>query len=154
MFIKDKYFSMNFIMKTFKIPTLLIIFFLFLFPNCRKNDEPVPYVYVNFYVNLSSPQFISLTSVGGWVYVTGGYKGIVIYRNSIDEFCAYDRACTYKPTTDCERIDVEDNGITAIDSCCGSRFLLMDGSVVNGPATVSLTRYKTYYNGTSVQVTN
>jgi len=142
------------IKKIFTIQTFLIVFFLFILPHCKKNDDPVPYVYVNFYVNINSPQFTSLTSVGGWVYVTGGYKGIVLYRNSIDEFYAYDRACPYKPTTGCEHIDVEDNGITVIDSCCGSRFLLMDGSVVNGPATISLTHYKTYFNGTTVQVTN
>lgn len=133
---------------------LPLIAILVLMPQCRKNDEPVPYVYVNFYINLASPQFTALTSVGGYVYVTGGYKGIVVYRHSNDEFCAWDRACPYKPTTDCEHIEVEPNGITATDTCCGSRFLLMDGSVVNGPATVSLTRYKTIYNGTTVLVTN
>ena len=125
-----------------------------LFSNCKKNDNAVPYVYVNFYVSISLPQFSSLTSVGGWVYVTGGYRGIVIYRNSIDEFCAYDRACPNKPSQANERIAVEANGITAIDSTCGSRFLLIDGSVVNGPAKISLTRYKTYFSGTSLQVTN
>ena len=145
---------MNFSRTFYKIQTLLLVTFLLLFSNCKKNDDPVPYVYVNFYVTLSSPQFSSLTSVGGWVYVTGGYKGIVIYRNSIDEFCAFDRACPYKPSIDNERIDVETNGLTTIDSTCGSRFLLVDGSVVNGPATVSLLRYKTYFSGTTIQVTN
>lgn len=133
--------------------SLLVIFLLFSM-SCRKNDDPIPYVYVNFYVSLASPQYNALTSVGGWVYVTGGYKGIVIYRQSIDEFSAFDRACPYKPSLECEFIEVEDNGITAIDSCCGSRFLLMDGSVVNGPATISLTRYKTYFSGTTLQVSN
>ena len=143
---------MKFINRFFKIQTFLFIIFLLLFSNCKKNDNAVPYVYVNFYVSLSSPQFSSLTSVGGWVYVTGGVKGIVIYRNSIEEFCAFDRACTNKPAV--ERVNVEPNGITAIDSVCGSRFLLIDGSVVNGPARISLTRYKTYFTGTTLQVTN
>lgn len=136
------------------IIVISLLLLTLLLAQCRKNDNPVPYVYVNFYISLSSPQFAPLTSVGGWVYVTGGYKGIVVYRQNIDEFCAYDRACPYKPTTDCEHIEVEPNGITVLDSCCGSRFLLMDGSVVNGPATVQLTRYKTIYNGNTVQVSN
>jgi len=145
---------MKFIRSFFNIQTTFLIIFLFFFSNCKKNDDPVPYVFVNFYVSLSSPQFTNLTSVGGWVYVTGGYKGIIIYRNSIDEFCAYDRACPYKPSIEKERVDVEANGITAIDSSCGSRFLLIDGSVVNGPAKISLKSYKTYYNGTTLQITN
>jgi len=145
---------MNFFKSLYKLQTVLIIIFLLLFTNCRKNDDPVPYVYVNFYVNINAPQYTNLTSVGGWIYVTGGYKGIVVYRNSIEEFCAYDRACPYKPSIDNERIEVESNGLTAIDSTCGSRFLLMDGSVVNGPATISLTRYKTYFDGSTIQVSN
>jgi len=132
----------------------LLLFILIPLSQCKKNDDPIPYVYVNFYVNLNAPQFYELTSVGGWVYVTGGFRGIVIYRNSIDEFSAYDRACPFKPSNECERIDVEATGVTAIDSCCGSRFLLIDGSVVNGPATISLKSYKTYLSGMSLQVSN
>ena len=145
---------MKFVKSIIKIQLFFLLVFLLLFTNCKKNDNLVPYVYVNFYVSLSYPQFSSLTSVGGWVYVTGGYKGIVIYRNAIDEFCAYDRACPYKPTDACERISVEANGITAIDSCCGSRFLLIDGSVVKGPAKISLKTYQTFFSGTTLQVTN
>jgi len=145
---------MKFIYKLFYFKTCILIFILLLYTQCKKNDDPVPYVYVNFYISLSSPEFASLTSVGGWAYVTGGYKGIIIFRNSMDEFCAYDRACPYHPTTGCNHVYVEDSGITSIDSVCGSRFLLMDGSVVNGPATLSLTRYKTYLSGSNLQVTN
>lgn len=131
----------------------LLLVFVF-FPQCKKNEDPIPYVYVNFYINLNSPQYTDLNNIGGYVYVTGGYRGIVIYRNSIDEFKAFDRACPYKPSKECERVVVEETGITLVDTCCGSRFLLMDGSVVNGPATISLKEYRTYFSGSNLQVRN
>jgi hypothetical protein len=39
-------------------------------------------------------------------------------------------------------------GLTVIDSTCGSRFILIDGSVYSGPATKSLKSYRTTcFNG-------
>ncbi|MDD3875698.1 MAG: hypothetical protein PHT69_03700 [Bacteroidales bacterium] len=138
----------------YRYALLIFIFVGFLHLNCNKNDDPIPYVYVNFYVNLNLPQYVELTSVGGWLYVTGGFRGIVIYRKSVEEFMAFERACPYKPSLESERIEVESSGITAVDSSCGSRFLLIDGSVVNGPATISLKSYRTYLSGSTLQVTN
>ncbi len=133
---------------------VVLLVLLIFFPRCQKNEEPIPYTYVNFYINLNSPQYTNLTSVGGWVYVQGGYRGILVYRSSTEDFKAFDRACTYKPSSSCERIQVEENSITLVDTCCGSRFLITDGSVVNGPATISLREYRTYISGQALHVTN
>ena len=94
-----------------------------------------------------------LNTVGGWEYITGGYNGIVVYRLSQDEFVAFDRACPYDYKNSC-RIVVESSFTTTIDSCCGSRFLLNDGSPFKGPASVSLKKYKTYYDGNSLRISN
>ncbi len=137
-----------------------INFFLFLllafssFFSCSKDeDETIPYVYVNFYIQPNSTLYQKLNTVGGWEYITGGYNGIVVYRQSQDEFVAFDRACPHDYKDGC-RIEVESSFTTTIDPCCGSRFLLHDGSPFNGPASVSLKQYRTNYDGNNLHISN
>ena len=122
--------------------------------SCSKDEsETIPYVYVNFNIKPNSTLYQKLNVVGGWEYLTGGYNGIIVYRLSQDEFKAYDRACPYDYKNGC-RVDVEGSFTTAKDSCCGSGFILTDGSPYNGPATVSLKQYKTSYDGNNLYITN
>jgi nitrite reductase/ring-hydroxylating ferredoxin subunit len=121
--------------------------------SCDEESEEttIPYVYVNFTIYPNTLDFIP---DGGWVYVTGGYKGIIIYRPLHEEFLAYERACPYDPLEEEARLEVESSGIIAVDKNCGSRFLLTDGSPVEGPARRSLKQYRTRYDGYSLTVTN
>ena len=107
---------------------------------------------MNFYINVVSTQYQGLSAVGGSVYVTGGVRGIIIYRRSSDEFLAYDRDCPYQPSNTCALIHVDKSAVTATDSCCGSQFLLLDGSIVKGPATIMLKQYQTSFDGTTLHV--
>jgi len=120
----------------------------------NDDDDLIPYVAVDFSIDILSSFYNELTSVGGYVYVTGGYKGILIYRLSMDEFLAYDRCCSYNPQDPCERIEMQESGLTMIDSCCGSRFLILDGSPIQGPATKSLRPYMTLFDGQYLRVYN
>lgn len=123
--------------------------------SCKKDTrDVVPYVYVNIYIYTTDPEFVNLNAVGGWVYITGGSRGIVVYRNSIDEFMAYDRHCTYEPSNSCARIEVEQSNITAVDSCCGSKFILTDGSVINEPASIPLNQYQAKLEGNTLHIFN
>lgn len=133
---------------------ILLIVIQPIFNSCAKDEkETIPYVYVNFYIQPNSTLYINLNHVGGYEYLTGGYNGIVVYRINTETFVAFDRACPYDFKNNC-RIDVEHSSITAIDSCCGSRFLLTDGSPFQGPASVSLKQYKTNYDGNYLHITN
>jgi len=137
--------------------TALILLLLFTSPmiffSCDDQNEgtSIPYVYVNFTIYPNTLHFIP---DGGYEYFTGGYKGIIIYRYLHDEFMAYERACPYDPLDDNSRVEVETSGLIAVDSLCGSRFLLTDGSPVEGPATVGLKKYRTSYDGYSLIVSN
>jgi len=134
---------------------LLSAALLLLFVSCKKDvKNPIPDVYVNFYLNISSTLYIELASVGGWVNLTGGYKGIVVYRSSTDEFMAFERACPYDWEVDSAYVSVEPSGLVLKCKSCGSEFLIIDGSIVNGPATVSLKQYYTEYDGQNVHVYN
>ena len=48
--------------------------------SCRKEQQGVPYAYVNLTVYVNDPQNIALTTIGGWKYFTGGYGGLIVYR--------------------------------------------------------------------------
>ena len=128
--------------------------FILLTPRCKKDKDEIPYVYVNFYVDINSTQYIGLNSVGGYIYVTGGVRGIIIYRKSVDEFVAFERDCPYQPTNSCALVEVDQSAVMAVDSCCGSKFLLLDGSIIEGPATIMLKQYQTSFDGNILHVFN
>jgi nitrite reductase/ring-hydroxylating ferredoxin subunit len=132
-----------------------IFVILFLLPSsCDENQQVVPNVYVDFTVMLSDPEYNSLLIPGNSLNVTGGVNGIIIYRISQDEFAAYDRTCTHDVTENC-RVFVDETLVFAVDTaCCGSKFLLLDGSAYEGTAVYPLKAYRTYFDGTFLRVYN
>lgn len=121
-----------------------------------KRDQPggVPLTPVDIAININNPSYVDLAVPGGWLYLTGGSRGIIVYRRSTDEFVAMDRHCPYRPEDVC-RVVVDESEVIARDSlCCGSAFLITDGSVVQGPAALSLQRYNTSFNGTTLRIYN
>ena len=134
----------------------IVIFILTIISvSCKKDTTTkVPNIAVNISIPIGSYVYRNLTTIGGWVYVTGGYKGIIIYRKDNETFMSYDRACPYHPTDNCSLIKVESSGLIAVDSCCGSRYYLSDGSVLKGPATVPLKSYYTTFDGNYITIAN
>ena len=118
---------------------------LFISDSCKKEDV-IPNVYVHEEIYLSDPANVNLNAVGGWIYSSGGVRGIIVYRKSNDEFLAYERNCTYKPSNDCAKVSVDASNIVAVDTCCDSKFQLLDGSVSDGPASYSLKQYTASYD--------
>ncbi len=141
--------------KTFVITILfLTVTTAVFFSSCKKDDNPdVAQNYVDFTLYINEPSNIALNAVGGWMYVSAGTKGIIVYRRSQNEFSALERNCTYDPNASCSIVEVV-SGISSVDSCCTSRFSIYDGSVLNGPATQPLYQYNTYFDGTQLRVYN
>ncbi|MFN5181651.1 MAG: hypothetical protein ACK5D5_01355 [Bacteroidota bacterium] len=129
----------------------------FILLSCNKdnsNNSNVPVQSVNVTIYPSDPQFATNIGVpGGWVYLTGGNKGIIVYRKSNTEFMAYDRTCTYDPNTSA-RLRVLTDNVTIQDTICNSKFLLLDGSVIQGPASANLKTYNCNYDGTVLNISN
>ncbi|MBD3635734.1 MAG: hypothetical protein HUJ25_00195, partial [Crocinitomicaceae bacterium] len=115
----------------------------------NKNNN-IPLVEVNFAIQINDPAYINLQTVGGWEYISGGSRGIILYRVSQDEFKAYDRHCTFQPSSTCAIVSVDANNITASDNCCGSTFILTDGSVTKKPANIPLTQYSNSLDGSII----
>ena len=137
------------------LPVLVGLVTLVLSVGCKKDrDVAVPIVPVQIEINLNLPEYNALQVVGGWAYITGGSEGLIVYRRGQNEFTALDRHCTYQPQNLC-RVTVDDSQVMARDTiCCQSAFLIMDGSVVQGPAALGLKRYNTTFNGTILRIFN
>lgn len=133
--------------------SVLIASFIVFTTGCRKNNTVIPFVPVNFSININNPAYIDLNAVAGWTYVTGGSRGILIYRKSLDEFVTFDRHSTYDVDAGCT-VAVDSTNIVIVDDCSGSKFLLTDGSVLNGPAAVPLHQYQNSFDGTILQIFN
>ncbi|MCU0433061.1 MAG: hypothetical protein MUC87_06375 [Bacteroidia bacterium] len=127
---------------------------LLLFSTCRREQQVVPNVAVNVIIYLNDPQNIALTTVGGWMYVNGGNRGIVVHRISQNEFVAFDRTCPYRPDEAASQVSVDSSNVILEDRSCGSKFLLSDGSPIQTPALVPLRQYNTTFDGNAIRIVN
>lgn len=123
--------------------------------SCKKRDSgDIPNVPVDIYIYTTDPLFFNLQVPGGWEYITGGSRGILVYRVTNSEFMAFDRHCPYMPENPCGQIAVNSTNISAVDSCCGSQFSIVDGSIQKGPATLPLRQYQAAFDGTVLHIFN
>ena len=123
--------------------------------SCQKEAYPnIPNVYVNMYLDISSTLYVELATVGGYVYLTGGYRGLIVYRSSNEQFVAFERCCPYDADLSSAVVKVDPSGLTMTDSTCMSTYLILDGSVVSGPATMPLKQYNTSFNGDDLHIFN
>ncbi|NOX48618.1 MAG: hypothetical protein GXO89_16750 [Chlorobi bacterium] len=135
---------------------VMVISLLFVF-SCGKDEQNqgqgiIPNVYVNFTIY---PNTIDYIPPGGYIYYNDqGNRGIILYRLDQNLFYAYERTCPYDPDKDCARVEVETSGVIAVDSCCMSQYILLDGSPFSGPSTLPLKQYRIQYDGSTLTVIN
>jgi hypothetical protein len=112
------------------------------------SDDPIPYVHFNdIVINLTLPEFSGLASDGGYKYVNGGVKGIIVYRKNSSTYIALERNCTFQPNDACATVEVDvTNSYIHNDGCCGSQFFFY-GRVKTGPAWRPLQQYETLLSG-------
>jgi nitrite reductase/ring-hydroxylating ferredoxin subunit len=127
--------------------------------SCSKEstqaDSAIPYVPVNETVNINDPKYVNLKNIGGWAYLIGGSRGIILYRESTEVVRAYERQCTFDPIEVCSTVDMDAALLQANDAdCCGSIFSLLNGAIIKGPASRPLIQYQTTFDGTNITVTN
>jgi nitrite reductase/ring-hydroxylating ferredoxin subunit len=132
----------------------LLLIFIF---SCKKDtiDSSIPFRQVNLLIYPNDPAYFDISSPGGHVYINGGYNGIIIYRFNQEEFRVFDRACPYDPLETCARVHFDSQGDVLVkDTCCLSRFQVIDGSVVSGPAAQPLKPYNHSYDGNVLHIYN
>ena len=135
---------------------LFALLLLFLLPQCKKEAQPneIPVVSVSIAIDPNSTEYIRLNTVNGWEYITGGYRGILVFRSSANGFMAYERACPYDWNSTSTRLVVDSSGITTICPSCKSKFILNDGSPYAGPSPYPMKQYQTQFNGVTLFIFN
>ncbi|MEN9440154.1 MAG: hypothetical protein RLZ33_230 [Bacteroidota bacterium] len=131
---------------------LFLALSVFTMSACNKsNSHPVPNIPFDFTIDITLPSYSSLMGVGGFTYVTGGSRGIIVYRRSIDEFIAFDRHSPQDPDGTCALplYPDNDNFLILIDSCSTATFSLYDGSAISN-SEFGLRQYQTVFNGTNI----
>lgn len=137
-------------MKKF-LATCLLAIALF---GCRNQYQGIPNVNVDIYINLQDPSYQSLSGIGSWAYVNGGSRGIIVFNLDNENFLAYERHCPHDPEKTCAKIEVDETNLIAIDSCCLTKYQLLDGVPIDGPGVLPLLSYKTSFDGNIVHVRN
>ncbi len=135
---------------------LYCLLILLLINSCKKQQTSgIPLVNVDISIYVNNPSYINLNSIGGWQYISGGVRGILLYRSSSSDFKAYDRNCTYQPSNSCATVRVDNSNLIVSDSsCCNSKFSIIDGSVLQGPASLPLKTYNTSFDGNVLHIFN
>lgn len=138
--------------------------------SCKKNkNDVIPDVYVDFTIDLTDSEFISLISIGescvvsqftnNFGYRAAGFSenGIIIH-SGIDEFFAYDRTCPHEYALDGSAVKIEidkSNSMYAVCDVCKTKYgLPINGTPSEGPGRYPLKNYKTSYDGRHLRVWN
>lgn len=132
---------------------LALILCLLALVSCRKENSQVPLVAIDVTLNVNEPQFFDLTVPTGWVYITGGSRGVIIYRNSQDEFTAMDRHSPYNVSAGCA-VTVSGDNVVIDDPCSDSQWIIVDGSILTGPTDQPLKQYRTQWNPPFLRIFN
>lgn len=124
--------------------------------SCETNieDDQIPYVsFDNIEINLTNIQYFDLTTKG-YMEISGGVKGIILYKNTPSDYIAYERNCSYLPYNSCAKVEIDGSGLFMTDPCCNSQFSFAQGIPVGGPASLPLRKYRTILNGNFLMITD
>lgn len=134
-----------------KVQIILFLTFLCVISGCRKNrNHPVPSVATDITIDINLPTYSDLQGVGGWTYVNGGSRGIIVYRRAENDFIAFDRHAPSDPNGTCEKAlyPTKDNFLILKDSCNDATFSLYDGAPVSN-SEFGLRLFQTAWNGSN-----
>ena len=140
-------------------------------PSCKDtlpNNPNIPKVNINLVIDPNSTLYFELNSVGGWIYldeVPGVYipypsRGVMVYRQDVDIFLAYERQPPNTPwqccnsTQECTKLVIGNNFPFVKDTCTGTLYNLLDGTVFDGEGPYPLIKYNAFYDGALLHINN
>jgi hypothetical protein len=134
---------------------ILILIQIALLLGCQPTVEQsgIPNVAVNVEVILSDIDNAALQQIGGYIYLQGGVRGIILFRESQSQYRAFDRNCTYQPSDPAAIIEVNASGFYMEDLSCKSNFDL-GGFPTDGPAEFPLKEYNVSLAGDFLLISN
>jgi hypothetical protein len=138
-----------------KVCILILVFVITFFSFCKKKNQTVQdniaYQTVNITLYPNDPLYFKLQTAGGWVYINGGVNGIIVYRktttNSPTDFVALERTSTAIPDNPDAKVKVQTDNFTLKDTISNSKWQIIDGGLISGPATQNLRSYNAIFDG-------
>lgn len=134
----------------------LLLLWLTCIASCRDqgSQQPLPEdVLVDISLVVTNIEYLPLQQDGGFVYLEGGRRGIILYRQNASNYLAFERNCTYRPADSCAVVQVHSSRLYMEDTCCASQFDFT-GRPTSGPAPLPLRRYTTTLSGTLLRIVN
>ena len=139
--------------------------------SCHKDsfNPNIPNVSIHISLNPNSTEFLELNPVGGWVYldekpsiyIPPGSRGIIVWRMDVNTFKAYERQppndpfkCCSENYSHCGKLVVGDNYPFVKDTCTGTMYQLLDGSIFEGEGKYPLIQYAAEYDGYTLYIHN
>jgi hypothetical protein len=158
------------IMKYFLITSIATVLMI-LSGSCKKHytNPNIPDVNINITIDPNSTLFYELNTAGGWcyldnkpgVYIPLGSRGIIVYRQDMKTFLAYERTppnepykCCSDDNNNCEKLVVDDYFPFVYDKCTDISYSILDGTIFQGEGIYSLIQYKTSYDGGMLHIYN
>lgn len=137
---------------------ILTVFFFGVASSCKKKENQYfPSTSFEQYIYLNNPSSYALGTPGGYIYAEGGYKGLIIYRRTLnggsDDFGVYDRGCPEHYAESCGQLEASEDGLFAECSCKKDEYLLIDGSPGEN-ASLPLYPYRVVRNGDVLYISN
>lgn len=135
----------------------------------KENTNPnIPNVSINLTIDPNSTFFLELNSVGGWIYldevpgmeIRYPSRGIIVHREDVSRFKAYERQPPNTPweccdaKQECTRLIVGSNYPFVKDTCTGTLYSLLDGSIFSGKGQYPLIQYNAFYDGALLHISN
>lgn len=119
------------------------------------SDDAIPYQPFDVInINLNLPEYIDLKTDGSSMYIDGGVRGIILYRQNISNYIAYERNCSFQPNSACATVDVHVSTLYMLCPCCSSTFDFATGYPTGGQAWRPLRRYESSLNGSQLTITD
>lgn len=134
-------------------------FLLFVLGSIGCSDEFIdgdipPATFNDIVINLDLPEYDKLSIDGGYILLSEGVRGIILYRVNASTYNAFERNCSYQPYEAGSTVEVHSSGLFLTDPSCGSSFSVTDGFPTGGPARVALRRYMINRNGRTITITD
>lgn len=137
----------------FRIATILLLISSACEP--QLSDDPIPLIaFQDIEINLTLPAYSKIRVDGGMMAVSGGVRGIIIYRVNANTFNAYERNCSYHPNEASSTVDIDASNLFLKDYSCNSQFSKETGNPMGGPAWRPLRKYRTEVKGNVVTITS
>ena len=128
-----------------RLNALIICLLLIMSCNEEYQGDQIPIAdFPNIVINLNLPEYRDLNLDKSSIYVDGGLRGLILYRENQGNYIAFETTCSFQPNDACANVKVHSSTLYMTDTCCGSIFNFPDGQPTGGPARLPLRKYETF----------